>query len=78
MVCMARAQAEKLSAADLVRALGATAIMERLGVSRSSIKEARRAGAFPASWFVAMESLGAEQGVAVPRELFNWRTVDAA
>ena len=46
--------------------------MRELGVSQSSIKEARRNG-FPASWFDVLDRMGAEKKVPVPRELFNWR-----
>ena len=58
---------------ELIEKLTPAAIMSELGVSMSSVKEAKRNG-FPASWFDPLERLGKREGVPVPRELFNWRT----
>lgn len=51
--------------------------MAELGVSRSSVKEARRNG-FPASWFDRLDKMGKAKGTDVPREFFNWRDGAAA
>lgn len=66
-------QPEILSAADVIDAIGAVPIMEALGVSRSSVKVARRHG-FPSSWYPIMERLAEEAKVDLPRDVFNWRT----
>lgn len=61
-----------MTANEVIDLLTAPAIMERLGVSLSSVKEARRNG-FPASWFDVIDNMGKSHGVDVPRSIFNFR-----
>lgn len=65
------------SSANAIDAIGAEVIMARLGVSRSSVKEARR-GLFPANWFNEIDALARERGHVAARECFRWRGSDVA
>ena len=62
---------------EIIAALTPTAIMAELGVSQSSIKEARRKG-FPANWYDAIDRMGRAKGLDISREHFNWRVPDQA
>jgi hypothetical protein len=63
---------------QIINAMGAEAVMARLGVTKFSIRAARRDGSFPASWYEEMSRMGEEFGVSVPISLFNMRRGDAA
>lgn len=70
---MTTTKRKKLSAAQVIDRFGVNAISLRVGVSRSSVKEARRAGSFPANWFQIVEEMCASDGSEVARDAFNWR-----
>jgi len=62
------------NAREIIEAVGAGNICERLGVSHHSVRAAKTAGTFPASWFMWMRSLCDEHHVECPMEAFNWRS----
>ncbi len=70
---MARPEQKSPDARDLIEALGGKAIAAALGVSASSVKEAKRNNLFPASWYRGVTRLGQSKGVTVPLDAFNWR-----
>ena len=61
-----------MSSRTVIDKLGSDVLRAALGVSESSIKEARRNG-FPANWFDVIDALGRKHGVEVPRAAFNFR-----
>ncbi|AEV37527.1 hypothetical protein PSE_3019 [Pseudovibrio sp. FO-BEG1] len=60
-------------AKQVLQSLGREAVKSALGVKQSAIYAAEGKGVFPAAWFDAPDSMGASQGVSVPRTLFNWK-----
>lgn len=50
----------------------------RLGVGIHSIKQARKFGVFPASWYAPMLDLCGEAGITCPLDAFNWKAPDAS
>lgn len=63
---------------QVIDALGSDAVIRRLGVTKFSLRAARREGAFPASWYEELSRMGEEAGVPIPISLFNMRRGDAA
>ena len=61
------------TARDIIRALGADAIMRDLGVGKAALKKAGIENKFSTSWFDGLEALAKERDVELPRELFPWR-----
>jgi hypothetical protein len=59
---------------EIVAKLTERAICEALGVSSFSVKSARSAGRFPASWFRLISEMCAVNDVSCPIEVFNMRT----
>ena len=60
-------------ARQIVSALGSDAIEARVGVGRHSIRAAKLAGVFPASWYVAVRDLCMSAGISCPLDAFSWR-----
>lgn len=58
---------------DVVVAIGAPQICERLDVAPGSVRSAVIAGKFPARWYAAMLPLAAEYGTTVRLDMFAMR-----
>lgn len=59
---------------DVANTIGRSVIAGRVGVSVGSVTEAIRKNAFPASWWLAVKSLGDELGVEVTEDMFTFRS----
>ena len=62
-----------MTSGDIIKKLTAHAIIEELGVSVSSVKEAKRAGKFPASWYAPLLAMSKAHDFEPPLEAFNFR-----
>lgn len=62
---------------QVVQKLGIDRIASAVGVKATTVKEARRVGAFPASWFLALRSMADADGLDLPERLFSWKTGDS-
>lgn len=58
---------------DIIRTIGPERIKAVCDVGGSSIRAARAAGQFPASWFDNMERECEAKGIPCPRELFAFK-----
>ncbi|MEI4485620.1 hypothetical protein V8J36_05415 [Frigidibacter sp. MR17.14] len=61
-----------LSAGDICDLLGRKEIASRVGRGPTAVSNAAVLGAFPASWYVIIRDMCAEQGVACPEEIFSF------
>lgn len=55
---------------------GENALAEALGLTKFSVRAARREGAFPARWYAPLKALCDEHGVPCPLVAFNWLAPD--
>ena len=62
----------KPSAGTIADALGRRRMAAALGVRTTAVSNAVVRGLFPASWFLAVDALARAEGIACPRELFNF------
>jgi hypothetical protein len=68
----------KDSVGQIVSQIGATRLAAELGVSHHSIRAAKTAGSFPASWYMTIRRLCEEADAACPVAAFNWRRAESA
>ena len=64
---------EKPAIIDLIDKLDAEEVCKRLDVKPRSLRLARERGVFPASWYPAIQSICAAQGIDCPLGVFNWK-----
>lgn len=62
-----------MTTTEIIEKLTSAAIQAELGVSASSVKEAKRAGVFPASWYASMIPMAARAEIDLPLSAFNFR-----
>jgi len=62
---------------DIIRTVGPEQIKAVCDVGDSSIRAARAAGQFPASWFDMLEVECRAKGLECPRELFAFKRPNA-
>ncbi|MBU2868972.1 helix-turn-helix domain containing protein [Pacificibacter marinus] len=67
-----------MTAFDLANAIGRKKIADTLGVGMTAVSNAVVRGSFPASWFLAIQSLSEDLGLEFeyPPELFNMRMAE--
>lgn len=65
----------KTSVHQITKHFGADVIAATFGVTEHSVRYARTAGVFPASWYDALSIMCLEAGIACPRNAFNWKPV---
>lgn len=58
---------------DLISKLTPDRVAAAVGAELKTVWHHRSQGVFPASWFVPMRDLGAQDGILVPEKLFNWK-----
>jgi hypothetical protein len=61
-------------AKPIIDKLGGEAISRRVGVKLRSVRFARTAGTFPASWYREISQMCADVGEPCPWDAFNWNT----
>lgn len=57
----------------VIDALGVAAICQQVGVGEHSVRAAKSAGEFPASWFNLLEEMCVLAGCPCPREAFSFK-----
>jgi hypothetical protein len=67
-----------MTSGDIIKKLTAQTIIGEMGVSVSSVKEAKRAGKFPANWYAPLLPLCRAQGFEPPLGAFNFRSNEDA
>lgn len=60
----------------IIGALGSDAIESELGLTKFSIRAAKRDGIFPARWYRPLRALCAKSGVECPDDAFRWVDTD--
>ncbi len=63
----------KESVDQIVSAIGLSRLAAELGVSHHSIRAAKNAGSFPASWYATVRQLCDRHDVPCALAAFNWR-----
>jgi hypothetical protein len=72
------ADTDRNLAVSLSDRIGRERLALALGLSKFSIRAARAAGVFPATWFLIVSELCEADGIDCPMEAFAWLKVDLA
>lgn len=59
---------------QIIDTLTPDAICSELGVNKHSIRYARTAGVFTASWYGPLSKMCVDNGIPCPQDAFNWKT----
>ena len=60
---------------EIIKNLGVKFIADAMGLNRSAVSNAKKAGKFPASWFDAIEQLCNQNKIKCCRKIFNFREI---